>query len=70
LRARYLDIKARIEARPPNGADPKELLARVERLNPDAWLSEEEVAHALEEYETVFEALRPLVGRQARPRRL
>jgi hypothetical protein len=51
-------------------AGKAELLGRLERLNPDAWHSEEEVAHALEEYETVSESLRPFVGRQPRARRL
>jgi hypothetical protein len=70
LRARHADVRARLEARPADEAERAELEARVERLNPDAWHNEEEVAHALEEYETVFESLRPLVGRQPKPPRL
>jgi hypothetical protein len=70
LRARYADVRSRLEGRPLDDAERVELLAKVERLNPDAWQTEHEVAHALEEYEVVFEALRPLVGRQPRSRRL
>jgi hypothetical protein len=70
LRARYADVRARLEGRSLEDAERAELLAKVERLNPDAWQTEHEVAHALEEYEVVFEALRPLVGRQPRSRRL
>ncbi len=70
LRARYADLKGRIGARPAEDAERIELLARVERLNPDAWRSQDEVTHALEDYESVFEALRPLVGRPNRAGRL
>jgi hypothetical protein len=73
LRARYVDLRARIAGRAVDDAqrpEQEELLAKVERLNPDAWQTEEEVTHALEEYEVVFEALRSFVGRQPRPRRL
>ncbi len=70
LRARYADVRGRLEGKPLDEAVRADCLARVERLNPDAWRSEEEVAHALEEYETIFESLRPFIGRQPRPRRL
>jgi hypothetical protein len=70
LRARYADIRAKLAARPCEETERTELYARLERLNPDAWLSPEEVAHALEDYEAVFESLRPLVGRQPRSPRL
>lgn len=69
LRARYANMRARVEST-ADQAGQAELLARLERLNPDAWHSEEEVAHALEEYEAVSESLRPFIGRQPRPRRL
>jgi hypothetical protein len=68
LRARYADLKERIAARPAEDAERAELMTRVERLNPDAWLTEGEVGHALEEYEAVFESIRPLVGRPGRRR--
>jgi hypothetical protein len=69
LRARYLDIKTRLEVLPLEESDRKTLLEHAESLNPDAWLTEEAVARALESYESIFEALRPVVGRQPRRRR-
>jgi hypothetical protein len=39
-----------------------ELNAQAERLNPDAWHTPDEVAAALEQYETVFERLRAEIG--------
>jgi hypothetical protein len=60
---------ARITERPVEESVKTELRATAERLNPDAWVTEEEVAAALEQYETVFETLRPLVGRHPRGRR-
>jgi hypothetical protein len=46
-----------------------ELKLRAERLNPDAWVTADEVTAALEQYETVFESLRSVVGRHPRRRR-
>ena len=85
LRSRYADLVGRLAARqldPVDQADSldplnapaseqrAQMLARVERLNPDRWLTAEEVAAALEEYETVFESLRGVIGRPARRGRL
>jgi hypothetical protein len=69
LRARYAEVMARIAEKPFDEAAKEELRTKAERLNPDAWVTEQEVAAALEQYETVFEALRPLVGRHPRRRR-
>jgi hypothetical protein len=69
LRSRYADVRQRIADKPLEEAERAELLARLERLNPDAWHTEDEVARALEDYESVFETLRPLVGRHPRRRR-
>jgi len=69
LRARYAEVMARITEKPLEEHVKAELRATAERLNPDAWVTEEEVAAALEQYETVFETLRPLVGRHPRGRR-
>jgi hypothetical protein len=66
LRSRYVDVKSRLEAKPLEEPERTELFARVERLNPDAWLTPDEVAAALEDYESVFESLRAIVGRQPR----
>ena len=69
LRARYADLKARLEAKPLEEPERAELFGRVERLNPDAWQTDEDVAHAIEEYEVVYESFRPVVGRPPRRRR-
>ena len=71
LRARYADVVARLEPKPDMpDVEREELMARAARLNPDAWLTVEAVSQALEEYESVFESLRPFLGRPARRRRL
>jgi hypothetical protein len=69
LRARYTEVIARLDEKPLEPPVKAELRAKAERLNPDAWGTEEEVADALEQYESVFEQLRPLVGRYPRRRR-
>ena len=69
LRARYTDVIARLDEKSLEPSVKEELRAKAERLNPDAWGTEEEVADALEQYESVFEQLRPLVGRYPRRRR-
>jgi hypothetical protein len=69
LRARYGDLKARIETGPGDEAQRAEAFVRLERLNPDAWTSADEVAAALEGYEGTLDSLRPLLGRQPRGRR-
>ena len=68
LRARYLDIVARLDEKPLEDAARAELRAAAERLNPDTWRTADEVALALEQYETVFESLRTVVGRHPRRR--
>jgi hypothetical protein len=70
LRARYADIRSRLEAKPLDEVGRAEVMARVELLNPDNWLDEDEVARALEDYEAVLETIRPLIGRPPRRRRL
>ena len=69
LRARYAEVMARIAERPLEEEAREELKQRAERLNPDAWVTADEVAAALEQYETVFEGLRGIVGRHPRGRR-
>jgi len=46
-----------------------QLKLRAERLNPDGWVTADEVAEALEQYESVFEEIRALVGRHPGRRR-
>jgi len=69
LRARYAEVLARISDKPMEEPARQELKASAERLNPDAWVTDEEVSVALEQYETVFEQLRGVVGRHPRRRR-
>jgi hypothetical protein len=68
LRARYAEVMARIAERPMDEAVREELKLKAERLNPDAWVTADEVSQALEEYEVVFEDLRAVVGRHPRRR--
>ena len=69
LRARYAEVMARIAEQPLEHDAREELKSRAERLNPDAWVTADEVTAALEQYEAVFEALRGVVGRHPRQRR-
>jgi hypothetical protein len=69
IRARYAEVMARIAERPMEEEAREELKQRAERLNPDAWVTADEVTAALEQYETVFEGLRGVVGRHPRGRR-
>ena len=66
LRARYSEILARISETVSDPTRQEELKATAERLNPDTWVTETEVQAGLEDYETVLEALRFVVGRRRR----
>jgi hypothetical protein len=69
LRARYADVIASISDRIQEPARQEELRAQAERLNPDGWVTADEVNAGLEQYEAVFESLRAVVGRRRRRRR-
>jgi hypothetical protein len=69
LRARYAEIMARISERELDDSARDELKALAERLNPDAWVTEDEVRAGLDSYESVLATLRPLVGPPGRRRR-
>jgi hypothetical protein len=69
LRARYSEVLARISERTPDPIRQEQLKAQAERLNPDTWVTDAEVSAGLEEYETVFEALRSVIGGPVRRRR-
>ena len=69
LRGRYAEILARIAERGGDEPAKAELKERAERLNPDAWVTDDEVRDALEQYEVVFESLRAVVGQRRRRRR-
>jgi hypothetical protein len=68
LRARYSEVLARISERTPDPVRQEQLKTQAERLNPDTWVTGAEVSAGLEEYETVFEALRSVIGGQLRRR--
>jgi hypothetical protein len=68
LRASYLDLKTRLDARDLEAGDRAVLNVQLERLNPDAWSTADEVGRALEDYESIYEALRPIVGHPRRRR--
>lgn len=69
LRARYAEVLARISETVSDPARQEELKGQAERLNPDTWVTEAEVRAGLEDYESVFESLRSVVGRRRRRRR-
>jgi hypothetical protein len=71
LRARYADVMAAISRRIQDPQRADQLRAEAERLNPDSWVTSDEVRVALEQYESVFESFRGLVsgGRRRRRRR-
>jgi hypothetical protein len=69
LRARHAEILARISERVPDRARQDELKAQADRLNPDTWVTDEEVRAGLEGYESVLESLRAVVGQGRRRRR-
>jgi hypothetical protein len=69
LRGRYAELLARLRERVSDPARLEELKTQAERLNPDTWVTDAEVAAGLEQYEEVFESLRAVVGRRRRRRR-
>jgi hypothetical protein len=69
LRARHAEILARISERVPDPTRQDELKTQAERLNPDTWVTDDEVRAGLEGYETVLESLRSVVGQGRRRRR-
>jgi hypothetical protein len=69
LRARYAEVLARISERIADPVQQEQLKAQAERLNPDTWVTDQEVRDGLEQYETVFDSLRAVVGRRRTRRR-
>lgn len=68
LRARYAEVIARILEKIEDPAGQGELNAQAERLNPDNWVTDDEVTAGLEQYEAVYESLRAVVGRRRQRR--
>jgi hypothetical protein len=69
LRARYADVMAGISKRITDPERQEQLKTAADRLNPDTWVTDDEVRRGLEEYETVFESLRGVIGRRRRRRK-
>jgi hypothetical protein len=69
LRARYADVAATITRRIPDEQRRHLLREQAVRLDPDSWVTDEEVRRGLEEYEGVLASLREVVGRRRRRRR-
>ncbi len=68
LRARYADLLARISER-PDETRRAELKQQADRLNPDSWVTGDQVAQGLEQYESVLASLREVAGQNRRRRR-
>jgi hypothetical protein len=69
LRARYAEILARIAARGGDPARVEALRERAERVNPDAWVTEADVAAGMAAVDGALAELHQLVGRRRRRRR-
>ena len=69
LRARFADVSATISRRVQDEGRRQGLHELAERLNPDSWVTAEEVQRGLDEYESVLASLREVVGRRRRRKR-
>lgn len=69
LRGRYADVLANLARRVPDEQRREQLREQAERLNPDSWVTDEEVTAGLEAYESVLASLREVIGRRRRRRR-
>ena len=69
LRGRYADVLAGLGRRVADDQRREQLREQAERLNPDNWVTHEEVSAGLEGYESVLASLRDVIGRRRRRRR-
>ena len=69
LRARYADVSAAIGRRIADEQRRQRLLDLAGRLNPDSWVTAEDVQRGLDEYESVLASLREVAGRRRRRKR-
>ena len=60
---------ANLTRRVPDEQRREQLREQAERLNPDSWVTDEEVTAGLEAYESVLASLREVAGRRRRRRR-
>jgi len=66
VRARHAEVLARISTQITDAAVADELRAEAECLNPDAWVTDDDVRAGLENFERVLERLRQRLGRPRR----
>jgi hypothetical protein len=66
LRARYAQVQAALSRRVADEAKREQLKVEAERLNPDGWVTDDEVSSGLEQYEAVLASLRDVIGRRRR----
>jgi hypothetical protein len=66
VRARHAEVLARITTQITDAAVADELRAEAESLNPDAWVTADDVRAGLENFERVLERLRQRLGRPRR----
>src|SRR5690606_15033336 len=69
LRARHAELLARIATRVTDPARADALREQAERVNPDTWVTEEDVRTGAAQAESVHEELRRLIGGRRRRRR-
>ena len=69
LRGRYADVLAGLGRHVADEQRREQLREQAERLNPDNWVTDDEVTAGLEEYEAVLASLREVIGRRRRGRR-
>ena len=69
LRARFADVQAAISRRVADEQRREQLRADAERLNPDGWVTDDEVSAGLEQYESILASLRDVIGRRRRRRK-
>lgn len=69
LRGRYADVLANLARRVPDEQRREQMREQAERLNPDNWVTDDEVTAGLDSYESVLASLREVAGRRRRRRR-
>ena len=68
LRARYAELLARIAERGGESERVEALRTQAESLNPDTWVTDEEVRSGIESFETKIRDLRAALGLRRRRR--
>jgi hypothetical protein len=68
LRARFAELQARITERGGTPERTEALRAQAETLNPDTWVTEDEVRQGIESFEPKIRELRAALGLRRRRR--